>query len=67
MMVTTHDYIQRMNVFLKRYRAKTNEVSGLMHTLREPQDASAEADQTFNHSRTDSEKSDDEQVQVEQT
>jgi len=61
MMKTSHKLIQRMNIFLNRYKDKVMEVSVLMQEIRESKDPSAEIDQTFNRSKTDSEKSDDEQ------
>ena len=64
MMVTSHAYLHRMNVFIKRYKLKTTDVAVLMEEIRALRDASADAEQTFNASRTDSENSDDEQVQA---
>ena len=67
MMVTTNNYIQRMNMYLKRFKTNTTDIVALMQTIRESNEASADFEQTFNHSRTDSEKSDDEEVPVNQT
>ena len=67
MMVTTNNYIQRMNMYLKRFKTNTPDIVALMQTIREHNEASADFEQTFNHSRTDSEKSDDEEVLVNQT
>ena len=61
MMKTTHTMVQRMNVFIRRFKGKVWEVKVVMQDIRDHQDQSAEADQTVNPDMTDSEKSDDEQ------
>ena len=61
MMKTSHTMVHRMNVLIKRFKGKVWAVKVVMQDIRDHQDQSAEADQTVNPDRTDSEKSDDEQ------
>ena len=61
MMKTSHTMVHRMNVLINRFKGKVWAVKVVMQDIREHQDQSAEADQTVNPVRTDSEKSDDEQ------
>ena len=61
MMKTSHTMVHRMNVLLKRFKSKAWQVKVVMQEIRDHQDQSAEADQTVNPEKTESEKSDDDQ------
>ena len=59
MMGTTHVMVHRMNVFLKRFRARAWEVKVIMQGIRDQEEPSVEVDQTQNPERTDSEDPDE--------
>ena len=59
MMVTTHMMVHRMRILLNRFRREPKKVYDTIYEVREANDLSAEVDQTFIRSKTESENSDD--------
>ena len=59
MMVTTHVMVHRMRMTLNRFRSQPKKVYDTIYEVREAHELSAEVDQTFNRSKTESENSDD--------
>ena len=67
MMKTSHTMVHRMNVELKRFKAKVWQVKVLMQEIRNAHESSADVDQTVGVDLTDSEKSNEEPEQVDHT
>jgi len=67
MMKTTHRIVHRLKIVFDRFKGKPKQVYDVMYEIKEQQEHSAEVDQTHNPDRTDSEKSDDEQVKPKPT
>ena len=62
MMKTTHIIVHRLKILLERFKRYPKQVYAVMYEIKEQQEHSAEVEQTVNPDRTDSEKSDDNQV-----
>ena len=62
MLKTTHIIVHRLKILLERFKKYPKQVYAVMYEIKEQQEQSAEAEQTVYPDRTDSEKSDCDQV-----